>query len=164
MTALQTANAKIRDLRTVIVNMRAKYEGGYARLEETVAVLQKEVMRLTEKNAELRDENTELAKKAKAADGIPALKETVKELGLALSEKQKEFEKATDTMKTPRKRLGADCASSDRPQSTNIFKKPVSTRKRSGRTVGGQKGHKGHALRPFPDPTERIDIMPHDFC
>jgi transposase-like protein len=121
-------------------------------------------MRLTEKNAELRDENAELAKKAKAADGIPALNETVKSLRAALSEKQKEFEKATDTAETLRKKLRTDCATSDRPQSANIFKKPVSTRERSGRPRGGQPGHKGHTLCPFADPTETIDRMPPTHC
>jgi hypothetical protein len=164
MTALQQANAKIRDLRAVIANMRAKYGDGYNRLEETVASLQKEVVRLTKENERLGRENAEFAKKAKSAEAVPALKTALKELQAALTEKQKALDKALDTAGALRNLLRKDSATSDKPQGANIFKKPVSTRERSGRKPGGQAGHEGHTLRPLPCPAEAIDKMPPGFC
>jgi galactokinase/mevalonate kinase-like predicted kinase len=165
MTALGAADAKIRDLRTVIANMRAKYGDGYARLEQTVALLQKEVVRLTGENERLRHENAKLEKKAKSAEKIPALKAVAAELKAALLKKQKELEKALDAAGVMRNRLRKDFATSDTPQGTSIFKKPVSTKEKSGRKSGGQLGHEGHTLRPFPNPTEIINKMPpNEFC
>jgi transposase len=164
MTALGRANAKIRDLRTVVSNLKAKYGDGYAHLEETVALLQKEVVRLIGENERLRDENAKLEKRTKSAEKVPSLKAALKELKAALREKQKELEKALDAAKVLRSRFKKDCATSDTPQSTNIFKKPVSTKERSGRKPGGQPGHEGHTLRPFPNPTEIIDKMPNGLC
>ena len=45
MTSLQTAQKTIKDLKTVISNLRAKYDDGYVELQQTISILQKEVLR-----------------------------------------------------------------------------------------------------------------------
>jgi transposase-like protein len=164
MTALELANAKIRDLKTINANMKAKYGDDYARMEGLVVMLQKDTVLLAGELERMRCENASLKKQAKSAEKIPELKATIKSLKAALSKKEKELEKALDMAAVLRKRAKKNSTTSDTPQGINIFKKPVSTRERSGRKPGGQFGHKGHTLRPFANPTETINKMPPEFC
>ena len=54
MTLLQIAQKTIKDLRVVISNLHAKYRDGYEELQRTVVILQKEVLRLTTENEQLK--------------------------------------------------------------------------------------------------------------
>lgn len=49
-----------------------------------------------------------------------------------------------------------DSSNSSKPPSSDGFKKPVSTRAKSGKKPGGQKGHKGHTVK-FMEPTTFIE-------
>jgi len=118
MTSLQTAQKTIKDLRIVISNLRTKYGVGYEELEKTIAMLQREVLRLTTENEQLKTE----------------------------------VEKLTDKLETLQDRIKKTSETSDKPSSENIFKKPISTRVKSGKKPGAQPGHKGHTLLSFPDP------------
>ena len=62
------------------------------------------------------------------------------------------IEKLTDKLETLQDRIKKTSETSDKPSSENIFKKPISTRVKSGKKPGGQPGHKGHTLLSFPDP------------
>lgn len=74
-----------------------------------------------------------------------------------------ELEHLKDQLETLRDRIKKTSETSDKPSSENIFKKPISTRVKSGKKPGGQPGHKGYTLYPFPDP-EVIDCPPVEKC
>ncbi len=138
MTALQIAQKTIKDLKAVISNLRAKYEDGYEQLQQTVAVLQKEVLRLIRENEQLKKALKQDEKQETLAASVPYLKETVKALRKENTALKNEVEKITDQLETLRDRMKKTSETSDKPSSVNIFKKPVSTRVKSGRKPGGQ--------------------------
>jgi len=59
-------------------------------------------------------------------------------------------------------RLSKNSTTSDKPSSSEPFKKPKpqSLREKSGKKPGGQVGHPGHGLKLFDNPTEVIEIKP----
>jgi transposase len=63
-----------------------------------------------------------------------------------------------------RNRAKKTSATSDKPSSSNIFRKIFSTRKKSGKAPGGQRGHKGHTLGKFPNPTSVAEKPPAPKC
>jgi len=164
MTALQAARKTIKDLRTVIANLHAKYKDGFEELQQTVTMLQKEIQRLLTENAQLI-EALHLARKwEKMAALVPGLKTTIKELTEQFAATKRENEKIKEQLATVRDQMKKTSETSDKPQSTNIFKKPVSTKTKSGKKRGGQPGHKGHTLRPLSAPTEIIERHPDQMC
>jgi cell division protein FtsB len=163
MTALHIAQNTIKDLRTVISNLHSKYGVRYEELQQVVAMLQKEVQRLTTENEQLKKELKDARKKELLAASVPVLKETIETLKKEMAALEKENEKLTDSLEALRNRVKKDSEISDKPSSTNIFKKPVSTREKSNRKPGGQPGHEGHTLKEFPN-TEVLDILPDEHC
>lgn len=163
MTSLQAAQKTIKDLKTVISNLRAKYDDGYEELRQTVAMLQREVLRLTAENEQLRKSLKQDEKQEALAASVPYLNERIRFLKKVNTALKNEVEKLTDQLETLRDRIKKTSETSDKPPSSNIFKKPVSTRVKSGKKPGGQLGHKGHTLRSFPDP-EVIDCSPAEKC
>ncbi|MDD4297635.1 MAG: IS66 family transposase [Ruminiclostridium sp.] len=163
MTLLQTARKKIKDLRVIISNLHAKYRDGYEELQRTVVMLQKEVLRLTTENGMLNKALKDDKKQKSLAASVPDLKNTIKELKKQITALENENEKITDQLESLRNRNKKTSETSDKPSSANIFKKPVSTRVKTGRKPGGQHGHKGHTLNPFPD-AEVINCPPVNEC
>jgi hypothetical protein len=164
MTALQIAQKAIKDLKTVIANLHTKYKDGYERLEQTVAMLQGEVQRLVGENTRLKKALNLAQKWEKLAALVPELKATIKDLTKQLSAAKNENGKLKEHLAVLRDRAKKTSETSDKPSSTNIFKKPVSTKVKSGKKRGGQPGHTGHTLRRFPVPTEIIEKRPDDTC
>ncbi|HAL86951.1 MAG TPA: IS66 family transposase [Deferribacteraceae bacterium] len=163
MTLLQIAQKTIKDLRVVISNLHAKYRDGYEELQRTVVILQKEVLRLTTENEQLKKVLKDDKKQKLLAASVPDLKNTIKKLKKQITALKNENEKITDQLEFLRNRNKKTSETSDKPSSANIFKKPVSTRVRTGREPGGQRGHKGHTLHPFPY-AEVIDCPPVKQC
>lgn len=167
MTSLQIAKKTIKDLRTVISNLHIKYSDGYEELQQDVAMLQKEVLLLTTENEQLKKTSKQNEKLDKKLEDLVALvthlKEKEKKLNKENGALKKKIEKLTDQLETLLNQKKKTSATSDKPSSTNIFKKPMSTRTKSGKQPGGQVGHKGHSLHPFPN-AEVIDCPPVEKC
>ncbi len=163
MTSLQIAQRKIKDLRIVISNLNTKYGDGYKQLENTVTVMRGEIMRLNRKNEQLKEDVKRYKKHETIAARVPHLKETIESLRKENANLKKEVEKLTDQTETLRDRIKKTSETSDKPSSANIFKKPISTRTKSGRKPGGQPGHKGHTLRQFSD-AKPVDRLPRRKC
>ena len=163
MTALQIAQKTIKDLRSVISNLHAKYGDGYEELQQVVTMLQKEVLCLTTENEQLKKALKQDEKQEALAALVPHLNEMIKDLKKENTSFKKEIEKLTDQLETLRNQMKKTSETSDKPSSTNIFKKPMSTRVKSGRKPGGQLGHKGHRLHSFQDP-QVIDCPPAQKC
>ena len=63
-----------------------------------------------------------------------------------------------------KRRLGLDSSTSSKPPSSDgLRKKPVSLREPSGKTSGGQAGHKGDTLKRVADP-DRIAVHEASAC
>ncbi|HOJ12853.1 MAG TPA: hypothetical protein PK733_19990, partial [Clostridiales bacterium] len=138
MTALQIAKKTIKDLRTVISNLHTMYGDGYDKLQQTVGMLQKEILRLTTENEQLKKALKQDEEQEALAALVPHLKETIKDLKKENIVLKKENEKFTDQLETLRNQVKKTSETSDKPSSTNIFKKPMSARVKSGRKPGGQ--------------------------
>ena len=115
------------------------------------------VQKLIEKNPEalvdfLVDQHVALEALTKAAEEQRSINH---ELGLKIKELEK--------------RLDADSHNSHKPPSSdNPYTKPEnktkSTRKKSGKKPGGQKGHKGYCLQPTDNPDHTVPIKPEGIC
>lgn len=151
MTSLQIAQKTIKDLKIVISNLHAKYGDEDEKLRQTNTMLQKEIAYLTIKNEQLEENLKQDKKQEKLAALVPDLKNTIKILNKENSDLKRKVEKISDRLETLRNRTKKTSETSDKPSSVNIFKKPVSNRIKSGKKPGGQKGHKGHTMNPFPN-------------
>ncbi len=60
-------------------------------------------------------------------------------------------------------RLGQNSKNSNKPPSSDEFFKPKSTRKKSGKKTGGQKGHPGHTLKMSDNP-DRVIVHRESTC
>lgn len=163
MTSLQIAEKTIKDLRVVISNLHAKYGDRHDELQQTVAMLQKEVLQLTTEKEQLKKALKHDERLEELGALVPDLMETIKNLKKENTALKNEVEKITDQLETLRNRNKKDSQTSDKPSSANIFKKPISTRVKSGKKPGGQQGHTGHTLQAFPN-AEIIDCPPVEKC
>jgi hypothetical protein len=166
MTTLQIANAKIKDLQTVISNLKTKlmFAGGYEDLVATNRMLQKEVQRLESVIETLKAAQKQDEKQAKLAARVPELEEELRNHKKMLEAARQENEKLKDQLETIRNRVKKTSETSDKPSSSNFFRKTFSTRKKSGKQSGGQYGHEGHTLRKFPNPTSVLEKQPIPEC
>jgi len=165
---IAAAKAKIKDQKTVIDNLHIKYRDGYKDLEKINSMQQKENARLTSENEKLKQKNAALESEnkteEKAVETVKKQADIIRNLKKELAKANKALDKARDSAAVLRKQIKKNSSTSDKPQSGNIFKKPFSTREKSDKKQGGQKGHKGHTLNPFSNPTEVIDRIPFENC
>ena len=164
MTALQAVPQTIKHLKGVISNLHAKYKDGYDELQQTVVALQEEVRRLLAENERLAEDLNSAKKWEKQAALVPELKSTINSLTKQLAVAKKENEKNKEQLAALRDQMKKSSETSDKPQSTNIFKKPVSRKTKSGKKQGGQQGHEGHTLRQLPEPDTIIPRYPDETC
>lgn len=86
-----------------------------------------------------------------------ALRQRVVELETALAEAKEQNAALAVRLKALEDRLSKDSKTSSKPPSSDGFKKKTkSLRGKSGKTSGGQPGHKGESLKMVSDPDERV--------
>jgi len=68
-----------------------------------------------------------------------------------------------ERVKSLENQINKNSRNSSKPPSTDTFKKTKSQRKPSGRSVGGQKGHKGHTLE-MADKPDHVIVHPVTKC
>jgi transposase len=166
MTALQIANAKNKDLLVIISNLKTKltFAGGYNDLLAANQMLQKENQRLEAKIEKLEVAQKQDEWQAKQAARVPDLEEEIRNYKKMLRDALRENEKLKDQIESMRNRAKKTSETSDKPSSSNFFRKPFSTRKKSGKASGGQHGHEGHTLGKFPNPTSVVEKPPVSEC
>src|SRR5487761_1091437 len=86
------------------------------------------------------------------------------EISALIASLQRELEALRAENAELRRRLGLDSSTSSKPPSSDgLRKKPASLREPSGKTSGGQVGHKGDTLKRVADP-DRIVVHEASAC
>jgi transposase/uncharacterized coiled-coil protein SlyX len=133
---------RVKDLETRLSNQKVKA----GEMPELIVMLQRSLVKSEELNAEQ--------------------KEIIASLKKENSKLSESLEKAKELIRKLRALMKRDSSTSDKPPSTDVFKKPKpqSLRVQSGKKPGGQQGHTGHTLALYPEPTRIIDILPENCC
>lgn len=76
---------------------------------------------------------------------------------------EEQVESLKAEVKELKARLGQNSKNSNKPPSTDEFFKPKSTRKKSGKKTGGQKGHPGHTLKMSDNP-DKVVVHKEETC
>jgi transposase len=161
-----------RDLKTRAENYRAKLE--LAKLE-AVEREREHKAALATKDAEIASLKKESKKDSQKRDGVidilkrdnDVLAGEVRQLKEELAQVKSALDKATDDAQRLRAMLTKDSSTSSKPPSTdnlNKTKRTYSSRVKSGKKLGGQPGHIGHALRQKADPDVIADKMFDEIC
>jgi len=79
---------------------------------------------------------------------------------------QEENKKLKERVKTLEGQIKLNSRNSSKPPSSDMFRKPATKRKKTGKSPGGQKGHKGHTLMMVEDPDREIihPLTECEFC
>ena len=85
---------------------------------------------------------------------IVTLKENHKKEIMTLNAKIEGLESENKKLKDI---INKNSSNSSKPPSSDGFKKIHNSREKTGKTVGGQKGHKGHSLELYDKPTEIVE-------
>jgi len=89
--------------------------------------------------------------------------ETITTLQAQVVALNKQVESLQAEVKELKARLGQNSKNSNKPPSSDEFFKPKSTRQKSGKKSGGQKGHPGHTLKMSDNP-DRIIVHRETNC
>jgi transposase len=160
MTTIQKLQRLNEDLRTRLSNLKIQKEIVEASLQEKDSVHLKElrekdkVIKMLQEHIATLEDMVDKYKEEQAANG-----KHIKEL----NEKIEELRDQRDKLKAM---LNKDSTNSSKPPSSNGFKtaKAKSTREKSGKKTGGQPGHHGHTINPFPNPNQIIEKKPQETC
>ena len=68
-----------------------------------------------------------------------------------------------ERVKSLEDQINKNSRNSSKPPSTDTFRRPKGLRKQSGKSVGGQKGHKGHTLKMVDSP-DQVVVHPVTEC
>jgi len=158
MTKNQQLERQNKDLKTLLSNLKAKQELAEVSYQEQLASLKNDLGSMPDQIKQLREHN------AKKDEIIAKQKEKIITLKNENTKLSKSLEKAKQLIGKLRARLRKDSSTSDKPSSTDAFKKPKpqSLREKSGKKPGGQPGHAGHTLPIYPNPTRIIEIKPEN--
>ena len=139
--------ARLRDMGTLHMEDVKELKAQLRERDRVIAMLQAGYAPLTAENGALRQQ-------------VGSLRAEVSALRDAL-------EKSEDRAARLAAMLKKDSSTSDRPPSTDPDfnkAKAESSKEKSGKKVGGQPGHKGHNLKPSPNPDVVVDKMPPETC
>jgi transposase len=164
VTQAQTWKKKYEDQKTVNVNLRAKYGDGYAEAVRNAEWLLGENVRLASLAERLRKECSSLKRELGNVGRIRELREETRTPETENARLTAELEKANDRLTLLMNGLKKDSSVSDRPSSSNPFRKTVSSRAKTGRKPGGQPGHGGRTAQPCPNPARIDDRLPESVC
>jgi len=96
-------------------------------------------------------------------DGSESVIELVITLMTTIIEQSEQITVLHERVKALESQLHKNSRNSSKPPSTDGFFKPQSQRQKSGKSVGGQKGHDGHTLQMVDNPHHTI-IHPISIC
>jgi len=145
-----------KDLRTRLSNAAAKAELKEQELQEQIASLKGNIGEMPEQVLMLQDY-------------IAKLEQEIASLKAKIESREKENKKLSAIIEGLKLRIGKilaklkkDSSTSDKPPSTDPFRKPKpqNLREKSGRKPGGQPGHPGRTLKLFDNPTNIIEKRP----
>src|SRR5665811_714322 len=88
--------------------------------------------------------------------GFEAVFVFFKSLTKIISRQSKDIKMLEKRIKALEDSLNQNSTNSSKPPSTDWFKKKINLRKKTGRSPGGQKGHKGHNLKMVETPDSII--------
>jgi len=88
--------------------------------------------------------------------GFEAVYAFVKDQAKIISRQSKDIKMLKKRIKALEDRLGQNSSNSSRPPSTDWFKKKINLRKKTGRSPGGQCGHRGSNLKMIDSPDSII--------
>jgi len=161
LTRLQILEKQNKDLRTRLENRGGKAELAMCAMEDKAKAMEAElyekgqtIAMLQAGYAPLMAENNDLRQ---MVDSLRAENSALKD---ALDNAEDRAARLTSMLKK-------DSSTSDKPPSTDPdFNKAraESVKVKSGKPIGGQFGHKGHSLKPSPNPDIVIDKMPTETC
>jgi transposase len=114
-------------------------------VEQGHRLLKAEVLSVKDENARLRKENADL-----------------QSANQSLSSRNAELEAqlAEFRQKLAAYEVAKDSRNSNKPPSQDVVKQTESRRKKSGKSSGGQRGHKGHSLTCSSSPDEILPLIP----
>ena len=87
---------------------------------------------------------------------VPALLAVIDDLERLIAELRDENAHLKARIAEFEAQVNQNSRNSSRPPSMDGFRRPQTPRKKGERSPGGQKGHKGHTLKPVPNPDEVI--------
>jgi len=88
--------------------------------------------------------------------GFEAVYAFVKDQAKIISRQSKDIKMLKKRIKALEGRFNQNSTNSSKPPSTDWFKKKINLRKKTGRSPGGQKGHRGHNLKMVETPDSII--------
>ena len=179
LTRLQMLEKQNKDLRIRLENRGGKAELALAAMEDEVKSLKAQ---MRGRDSDRQDEMDCLKAQCREKDAViamlqagyapltaenDALRRQVACQQDEISALKDELDKADDRAARLAAMLKKDSSTSDKPPSTDPdFNKAKveSSKEKSGKKAGGQPGHKGHYLKPSPNPDVVIDKMPPEVC
>jgi len=95
--------------------------------------------------------------------GFEAVYAFVKDQAKIISRQSKDIKMLKKRIKALEDRFNQNSTNSSKPPSTDWFKKKINLRKKTGRSPGGQKGHRGHNLK-MTDSPDSINVISISSC
>ena len=161
LTRLQILEKQNKDLRARLENRQGKSELALCAVEDEIKALKTQA---SSKDKVIAMLQSGLCAANEENDG---LRQLIDELRSENNELHDALQKAEDRAAKLEMMLKKNSSNSDKPPSSDpLFNKAKanSDKEKSCKKVGGQRGHKGHRLIPYPDPDTVIERRPPCAC